>query len=100
MVGNCIGNPLFSAEKTQNPGQFAVQLSFDTYTEMEQVDIIADGVCLCSLTDIPQHFTFTGTLTAKHYFRVRGWGKGIDRKYSEGQYTPQFLLNPIFVADL
>lgn len=100
MVGNCIENPVFTAKRTGQPGQYRVSLSFDTNTEMEQVDIIADGVCVRSLTHIPEHLAFQDTLPARHYFRVRGWGKGVDRPYSEGQYTPQFLLNPVFVKDM
>lgn len=100
MVGNCIENPVFTAKQAARPGEYCVSLSFDSNIKMEQVDIIADGVCVCSLTHIPEHFTFQTILPAKHYFRVRGWGKGVDRQYSEGQYTPQFLLNPIFVSDV
>jgi hypothetical protein len=67
--------------------------------DMEQVDVIADGKCVCSFKDIPREFTYNGILRTKKYFRVRGWGKGVQRKYEEGQYTPQFILNPIFVSD-
>lgn len=99
MVGNCIDAPSFAAEKDEAQGVYRVHLSFTANVEMEQVDIIADGKCVCSLTDVPRDFCFDGVLPATGYFRVRGWGKGIDRKYEEGQYTPQFLLNPIFVSD-
>lgn len=100
MVGNCIENPVFTAKQAERPGEYCVSLSFNSNTKMEQVDIISDGVCVCSLTHIPEHFTFQTVLPAKYYFRVRGWGNGVDRQYSDGQYTPQFLLNPIFVSDV
>ncbi len=98
MVGNCIESPRLTVKK-EAEGKYRVHLSFITNVEMEQVDIIADGKCVCSLTDVPHNFSFEGVLPAKGYFRVRGWGKGIDRKYEDGQYTPQFLLNPIFISD-
>ena len=97
-VGNCIQDPVFTAEKT-NAGEYQVHLSFTANVEMEQVDLIADGKCLCSFREPERPFEYTGLFRAQTYFRVRGWGKGIDRKYQEGQFTPQFILNPIFTAD-
>lgn len=95
-VANCIENPVFTCEKVSD-GQYQVDLSFTANWDMEQVDIISDGECVCSLTDVPRDFRFSGVLPGKGYFRVRGWAKPVDRKYSEGQFTPQFLLNPIFL---
>ncbi len=97
-VGDCIHEPVFKCEKNKN-GLYDVELSFNSTVDMEQVDIISDGKCVCSITDIPKKFSYKGTLPGKGYFRVRGWGKPVNRKYSEGQYTPQFILNPVFVED-
>lgn len=97
-VGNSIKNPIFTAEK-KNVDEYLIHLSFTSNVDMEQVDVIADGKCVCSFRDIPREFTYNGILRTKKYFRVRGWGKGIDRKYEDGQYTPQFILNPIFASD-
>lgn len=99
MVGNCIDNPVFTAERI-SADSYKVHLSFTANTDMEQVDIIADGKCVCSITDVARDFSYEGILPAQKYFRVRGFGKGVDRKYTEGQYTPQFLLNPIFLSDI
>ena len=66
---------------------------------MEQVEIISDGRCVCSITDVPRDFVFKGELEGKGYFRARGIGKPVNRKYSAGQYTPQFILNPIFIEE-
>lgn len=97
-VGNCIENPEFTCRSLpEKPGCYEVSLSFDANVPMEQVDIISDGAVVCSLTDVPRDFRFSGVLPGKGYFRVRGWGSPVSRKYSEGAYTPQFLLNPIFL---
>ncbi len=98
-VGDCIHEPKFTCEKTDKEGFYNVELSFTSTVDMKQVDIISDGKCVCSITDIPKKFSYKGTLPGKGYFRVRGWGKPVNRKYSEGQYTPQFILNPVFVED-
>ena len=94
-VGNCIESPTFTC--TPEEKGYRVNLAFTSNAEMEQLDIISDGAVVCSVTDIPRDFRFSAVLPGKGYFRVRGWGKPVDRKYSEGQYTPQFLLNPIFL---
>lgn len=97
-VGNCIDNPVFTCTPDpETPGYFTVSLSYRANTEMEQVDIISDGKCVLSLTDLSGDLSFRGSLPGKGYFRVRGWGKPVPRKYTEGEYTPQFLLNPIFL---
>ena len=100
MVGNCIDYPEFTIERTENEDEYRLHLSFTTNTQMQEVDIIADGALALKITDVPNGFSYDGVFTAKKYFRVRGFGKGVDRKYSEGQYTPQFILNPIFIADV
>ncbi|MBO5453942.1 MAG: hypothetical protein J6A69_08290 [Clostridia bacterium] len=97
-VGNCIENPVFTIKKEES-GNYRVHLSLTANVEMEQIDLIADGKCVCSFNDIPRDFSYDGVFSVSKYFRVRGWGKGVNRKYREGQYTPQFLLNPIFVSD-
>lgn len=97
-VGNCIENPVFTcAPDPKTPGYFTVFLSYKANTEMEQIDFISDGKCVLSLTDVSGDLTFQVSLPGKGYFRVRGWGKPVPRKYTEGEYTPQFLLNPIFL---
>ena len=97
-VGDCIHEPTFKCEPCkEREGYYNVELSFTATNDMEEVDIISDGKCVLSITDVHRNFSFKGTLPGKGYFRVRGWAKPQDRKYSEGQYTPQFLLNPVFV---
>lgn len=96
-VGNCIRNPLFSAVPCDGSDTaFKVSLSFEALSDLAQVDIITDGKAVLSFTDISGHFTFEDTLEGHGYFRVRGLGKPSPRKYSEGEYEPLFLLNPIF----
>lgn len=99
-VGDCIHQPIFkcSANK-EKKGFYDVELSFNATVDMEQVDIISDGKCVLSIKDVPKDFSFKGTLEGKGYFRVRGWAKPIKRKYSEGTFCPQFVLNPIFTED-
>jgi hypothetical protein len=80
----------------EKEGFYDINLSFSATVDMEQVDIISDGKCVCSIKDVPKDFSYSGTLRGKGYFRVRGWGKPVNRKYSEGQFCPQFLINPIF----
>ena len=96
-VGDCIKEPIFKCEKTEKQGLYNIELSFTCNEEMEQVDIISDGKCVYSTNDIKKDFKFNGLLEGKGYFRVRGWGKPKNRKYTEGQFTPQFLLNPLFI---
>jgi len=97
-VGNCIDEPVFSCTAdSERDGYYKVELSLKANTEMEQIDIISDGKCVKSITDIPENFSFSETLPGKGYFRVRGWGKPVDRKYAEGQYMPLFILNPLFI---
>jgi hypothetical protein len=95
-VDNCITDPVFTAV-SNGDGTYAVSLSFTANAPLEQVDIISGGKCICSITDVPRDFHFTANLPGKVYFRVRGWAQPKDRKYSEGQFAPQFLLNPIFL---
>ncbi|MBQ7339023.1 MAG: hypothetical protein IJW40_11310 [Clostridia bacterium] len=96
-VGNCIQNPVFTAEPTDREGYYDVTLSFEANVEMEQVDIISNGELVTSLTDVSKNFSYRATLPGKGYFRVRGKGKPMPRKYSEGEYIPQFVLNPVFL---
>ena len=97
-VGDCIHEPVFKCEKNKD-GLYDVELSFTSTVDMVEVDIISDGKCVLSLTDIPKDFSYKGTLEGKGYFRVRGWGKGVDRKYSKGQYEPQFILKPVYTEE-
>lgn len=97
-VGNCIENPVFTCTPVpEAEGRYDVTLNLNANTELEQVDIISNGTCVLSLTDLSGDLSFRDILPGKGYFRVRGWGKPIPRKYSEGEYIPQFLLNPIFI---
>ncbi len=98
-VGDCIHEPVFTCTPADKKGHYNVELSFNATVDMEQVDIISDGKCVCTLTDVPRDFCYKGTLAGKGYFRVRGWGKPVNRKYSEGTYCPQFILNPVFVLE-
>ena len=95
-VDNCISEPVFAAEPAEN-GQYHVTLRLRANCLLEQIDIISDGQAVQSFWDVEGDFTFTGQLSGKGYFRVRGWGYGKKRKYAEGEFMPLFLLNPIFV---
>ena len=100
-VGDCIHEPVFKCSKNKDKqGYYDIELAFSATVDMEQVDIISDGRCVCSLRDVPRDFCYKVSLPGNVYFRVRGWGKPVNRKYSEGQYCPQFILNPIFVSEV
>lgn len=98
-VGDCIHHPSFTCRKSEQAGHYHVSLSFTATVDLEQVDIISNGKCVLSLREVPKDFSFDGVLEGKGYFRVRGWAKPVDRTYSSGQYTPQFILNPIFLSE-
>ncbi len=99
-VGNCIEEPIFTcAADPEIAGNYIISLSFKANHEMERVEIISDGKCVCGISEPAKDFTFRKSLPGKGYFRVRGWAKPVNRKYSEGQYCPQFVLNPIFIEE-
>lgn len=95
-VGNCISDPVFTAEASGD-GCYRVTLRLNANCPMEQIDIISDGQSVQSFRNVEGVFVFEGILPGKGYFRVRGWGYGVPRKYAEGEFMPLFLLNPIFV---
>ncbi len=99
-VGNCITEPTFTCHPNpEKAGHYDLHLAFTAGVEMERVEIISGGKCVYATDDVPKNFTLEACLPGETYFRVRGWGKPVDRKYSEGQYQPQFILNPIFLED-
>ena len=97
-MGDCIHEPTFTVTKNaERDGYYDVKLSFSANYDLEEVDIISDGKCVGKIENPSRDFNYSATLPAKGYFRVRGFAKPADRKYSEGKFTPLFLLNPIFV---
>jgi hypothetical protein len=97
-MGDCIHEPTFTVTKNaERDGYYDVKLSFSANYDMEEVDIISDGKCVEKIENPSRDFNYSATLPGKGYFRVRGFAKPADRKYSEGEFTPLFLLNPIFI---
>ncbi len=98
-VGDPIKNPVFKVSKTDKNGFYNVELSFTCTEAIERIDIISNGAIVFSAENVNNEFKFNDVLEGKTYFRVRGYGKPKQRKYTEGEFTPQFLLNPIFIEE-
>ena len=63
--------------------------------EMEKVEVISEGKIVAEFTDFDDHFEADFAVPDGKYYRVRGTGKMQKRKYTEGEFEPLFLLNPI-----
>ena len=95
VVDNLISDPEFRV-KTEN-GISRINLEFQVNDPLEEVLIIAEGETVMRFTDIaPGRFVKELELPEKKYFRVRGLGAPKKRKYSEGEFQPVFMFNPIF----
>ena len=99
MLDNCIESPLFELEETPDSDSCRLNLRFTAVDEMAQVDIISDGQSVKSFQNVYGEFEFTGNLPRGRYYRVRGAGKPKPRRYTEGEFQPMFLLNPIFTGE-
>jgi hypothetical protein len=64
---------------------------------MESVEVISDGKIVAKFTDFSDKFDETFLVPQGKYYRVRGIGKMQKRWYTEGEFEPFFLLNPIYL---
>lgn len=94
MCGDLISDPEFSVRALGTVRQ--CHLAFDLHGEMEKVEVISEGKVIAEFTDIPEHFSVDFAVPSGKYYRVRGTGKMQKRKYSDGDFEPLFLLNPIY----
>lgn len=97
MCGHCIENPAFALRASPCGKRCQLSLSFKALKPMQQIDIISEGRICASFYDVIGDFSFRGDFPAGSYFRVRGAGQPSQRPYSEGEYQPVFLLNPLFL---
>ena len=95
MCGNLIADPEFDV--IPGDGKNEMHLAFDLNGEMDFVEVISDGRVVASFTDFGDRFDQSFTVPTGKYYRVRGMGKLQKRKYSEGEFEPLFLLNPIYM---
>ena len=92
--GNLISAPEFSI--SENNGIRQCHLAFELNGEMEKVEVVSEGKVIAEFTDFTDRFEKTFSVPDGKYYRVRGTGKMQKRKYSEGEFEPLFLLNPIY----
>lgn len=94
MCGNLMDDPEFSV--SEENGVRRMQLAFDLNGEVEKVEVISEGKVVAEFTDLSDHFEQSFTVPNGKYYRVRGTGKMQKRWYTEGEFQPFFLLNPIY----
>ena len=92
--GNLISAPEFSV--TEDNGIRQCHLAFELNGEMEKVEVVSEGKVIAEFTDFTDRFEKTFSVPDGKYYRMRGTGKMQKRKYSEGEFEPLFLLNPIY----
>ena len=92
--GDLIRDPLFRVDCKN--GLRKMHLAFDLNGEMEKVEVVSDGKVIAEFTDFSDRFDQEFSVPAGKYYRVRGTGKMRQRKYTEGEFEPVFLLNPIY----
>lgn len=92
--GNLISAPEFSVMEDNSIRQ--CHLAFELNGEMEKVEVVSEGKVIAEFTDFTDRFEKTFSVPDGKYYRVRGTGKMQKRKYSEGEFEPLFLLNPIY----
>ena len=56
----------------------------------------SEGKIVAEFTDFTDRFEKLFPVPDGKYYRVRGTGKMQKRKYTEGEFEPLFLLNPIY----
>ena len=95
-VGNLIKEPVFTVQ--ENDGVRQMHLAFDLQGEMEFVEVISEGRVIERFTEFSDRFDRSFSVPDGKYYRVRGAGKLQKRKYTEGEFEPIFLLNPIYCA--
>ncbi len=92
--GNLISAPEFTVVPENGIRQ--MHLAFDLNGEMEKVEVVSEGKVVAEFTDFSDRFDRTFSVPDGKYYRVRGTGKMQKRKYTEGEFEPIFLLNPIY----
>ena len=92
--GNLISNPEFSVDAENGIRQ--MHLAFDLNGEMEKVEVVSDGCVVEEFSVFQDRFERTFPVPDGKYYRVRGTGKMQKRKYTDGEFEPVFLLNPIY----
>ena len=92
--GNLISAPEFSV--TEDNGIRQCHLAFELNGEMEKVEVVSEGKVIAEFTDFTDRFEKTFSVPDGKYYRMRGTGKMQKRWYTEGEFEPFFLLNPIY----
>ncbi len=96
-LDNIISDPVFRLEKNGNISH--LHLEFVPHGELDAVEIISDGRVIEEFDRFSDTFAEKFPVPEGSYYRVRGRGKPRRRKYSDGEFEPLFLLNPIFSGD-
>ena len=95
MCGNLIDDPKFLVKVEDD--KYQAHLAFKLNGQMERVEVISEGKVVAQFTDFNDYFDETFTVPKGKYYRVRGIGKMQKRWYTEGEFEPFFLLNPIYL---
>ena len=93
MCGNLISDPEFTV--VEDGGIRKCHLAFDLNGEMEKLEVISEGKTVAEFTDFTDRFEKSFSVPDGKYYRVRGTGRMQKRKYTDGEFEPLFLLNPI-----
>lgn len=94
MCGNIIADPEFTVVEDGDGRK--MHLAFDLNGEMEKVEVVSEGRVIAEFKEFTDRFDRTFSVPKGKYYRVRGSGKMQKRKYTEGEFEPLFLLNPIY----
>lgn len=94
MCGNLMDNPEFSVSGENSVRQ--MHLAFDLNGELDKLEVVSEGKVIAEFTEFSDHFDKTFSVPDGKYYRVRGTGKMQKRWYTEGEFEPFFLLNPIY----
>ena len=94
MCGNLMDNPEFSVSGENSVRQ--MHLAFDLNGELDKLEVVSEGKVIAEFTEFSDHFDETFSVPDGRYYRVRGTGKMQKRWYTEGEFEPFFLLNPIY----
>ena len=95
MCGNLMDNPEFTVSGENGVRQ--MHLAFDLNGELDKLEVVSEGKVIAEFTDFSDHFDQSFAVPDGKYYRVRGTGKMQKRWYTEGEFEPFFLLNPIYM---
>ncbi len=96
-VDNMVSDPVFAVSESADAGSMNLKLECTINLPAAFIEIVSDGRVARRFSDIPAGaWRFSDTLPRGTYYRVRGAAEPRPRKYSEGDYQPVFLLNPVF----